>query len=190
MRITEIEYTPNPNAVKFVLKEPITSMGSTRSFTDIDAAEGVPLAQLLLTIDHVISVFFADRYITITQDGTADWPDLLRELAKPIRAATVEDAGPDVETAFSQEMPEGVEFGQGLDDPRIPMIREVLEDHILPFLASDGGGLEILGLVNDQLLIRYQGACGTCPSSLTGTLMAIENIVQMEVDPELEVLTV
>ena len=189
MRITEIEYTPNPNAVKFVLKEPITHVGTTRSFSEVEAAAGVPLAQHLLSLDHVLSVFFADRYITVTQDGSADWPDLLRELAKPIRSATLDDAGPDVQTSFAQEMPEGVELGQGLDDPRIPMIREVFDEQIMPFLAADGGGLEILGLVNDRLLIRYQGACGTCPSSLTGTLMAIENIVQMEVDPELEVLT-
>lgn len=190
MRITEIEYTPNPNAVKFVLKEPITHVGSARSFSDMDSARGVPLAEHLLNVDKVISVFFADRYITITQDGTADWPDLLREVAQPIRAATVEDAALDMAVATEQAMPAGMEPGEGLDDPRIPLIREVLEDHILPFLASDGGGLEILALVSNQLMIRYQGACGTCPSSLTGTLMAIENLVQMEVDPDIEVVSI
>jgi Fe-S cluster biogenesis protein NfuA len=40
------------------------------------------------------------------------------------------------------------------------------------------------------LNIRYQGACGSCPSSLTGTLMAIENMLKTEVDPELEVVPV
>ena len=60
----------------------------------------------------------------------------------------------------------------------------------MPFLASDGGGLEIVAFVDNRLMIRYQGACGTCPASLTGTLMAIENLIQMEVDPEIEVVTV
>ena len=189
MRITEIEYTPNPNAVKFILKDAITPVGAPRSFSDVESARGVPLAEHLLAIDKVISVFFADRYITVTQDGTADWPELLREVAQPIRAATPEDAATDAAVAVEQAMPQGVEAGQGLDDPRVPLIREVLEDHIMPFLASDGGGLEILALVNNQLMIRYQGACGTCPSSLTGTLMAIENLVQMEVDPDIEVIT-
>lgn len=190
MKIAEIEYTPNPNAVKFVLKESITPMGVTRSFDSVESASQSPLAQHILAIDGVLTVFFADRWLTVTQDGQRDWPDLLRAIAQPIRAAMPEDALPGIEEQLEQAGYDASIAGEGLDDPRIPMIREVIDEHILPFLQSDGGGLEIVGLVNDQLVIRYQGACGTCPSSLTGTLMAIENLVQMEVDPELEVITI
>ena len=70
------------------------------------------------------------------------------------------------------------------------MIREILEEEILPFLQGDGGGLQIKALVDNQLFIRYEGACGTCPSASMGTLLAIENLVQMEVDPELEVVSI
>lgn len=190
MKIAEIEYTPNPNAVKFVLKESITPMGITRSFDSMESAEGVPLAQHLLAIEGVLTIFFADRWITVTQDGTKDWPELLRAIATPIRASVREDAGPDVATAAEQAGQDPDQLGEGLDDPRVPMIREVIDDHIMPFLASDGGGLELLALVDNKLMIRYQGACGTCPASLTGTLMAIENLIQMEVDPDIEVVTV
>jgi Fe-S cluster biogenesis protein NfuA len=48
----------------------------------------------------------------------------------------------------------------------------------------------VLGLNEHTLSIRYQGACGSCPSSLTGTLMAIEGMLKQEVDPELEVIAV
>ena len=57
-----------------------------------------------------------------------------------------------------------------------------------PALAGDGGWLEVLSLKDDQLTIRYQGACGSCPSSLTGTLMAIERMIKDEVDPGIEVV--
>ncbi len=190
MKIAEIEYTPNPNAVKFVMKEPMTPMGVTRSYDSVEAASGSPLAQNILSIEGVLSVFIADRWLTVTQDGQRDWPELLRAIAQPIRAAEVSDAVPDAETLIKEAGYDPSIMGEGLDDARIPMIREVIDDHIMPFLQSDGGGLEIVGLVNDQLIIRYQGACGTCPSSLTGTLMAIENLVQMEVDPDLEVITI
>jgi Fe-S cluster biogenesis protein NfuA len=40
------------------------------------------------------------------------------------------------------------------------------------------------------LKIRYQGACGSCPSSLSGTLMAIENMIQDEIDPQITVIAV
>ncbi len=39
-------------------------------------------------------------------------------------------------------------------------------------------------------MIRYQGACTTCPAGLTGTLVAIEGILKAEVDPEIVVITV
>jgi Fe-S cluster biogenesis protein NfuA len=55
---------------------------------------------------------------------------------------------------------------------------------------GDGGYLEVLALNDHTLSIRYQGACGSCPSSLTGTLMAIEGMLKQEVDPELEVIAV
>ena len=42
----------------------------------------------------------------------------------------------------------------------------------------------------DTLKIRYEGACGSCPSSLTGTLMAIENMIKEEIDPEISVVAV
>jgi Fe-S cluster biogenesis protein NfuA len=37
--------------------------------------------------------------------------------------------------------------------------------------------------------VHYQGACGSCPSSTSGTLSAIENIVRT-IEPELEVVAV
>ena len=73
------------------------------------------------------------------------------------------------------------------DDPQIAQINELLDEKIRPFLASDGGWLEVLSLEDKNLKIRYQGACGSCPSSLTGTLMAIENMINDEIDPDISV---
>jgi Fe-S cluster biogenesis protein NfuA len=61
---------------------------------------------------------------------------------------------------------------------------------VRPALAGDGGGLEVVGLDGKTLQIRYQGACGSCPSSIAGTLMAIQNMLQAEIDEELSVVSV
>ena len=74
------------------------------------------------------------------------------------------------------------------DDPVIAQINELLDERIRPYLASDGGWLEVVSLEDHTLNIRYEGACGSCPSSLTGTLMAIENMIKEEIDPEIEVV--
>ena len=76
------------------------------------------------------------------------------------------------------------------DDPRLARINEMLDERIRPYLASDGGWLEVLALDDHTLTIHYQGACGSCPSSLSGTLMAIENMIRQEIDPEIEVVAV
>ncbi len=191
MKIVEIEYTPNPNAVKFIVDESLTPFGAHAEFNSVDDAASVPLARTLFEIEHVISVYWTDRWITVTQDGEANWHELLREVATPLRAATRDDAALGAEwDARAAELAGADVEGLGLDDERMPAIREILDEEIMPFLQGDGGGLEIKALVDNQLFIRYQGACGTCPSSSMGTLLAIENLIQMEVDPEITVLSI
>jgi Fe-S cluster biogenesis protein NfuA len=52
--------------------------------------------------------------------------------------------------------------------------------------VSDGGDLQIVGLDGNVLSIRYYGACGSCPSSLAGTLSAIGNLART-IEPDIEV---
>ena len=181
-KIAEIEYTPNPNAVKFVLKEPVTA-GFPKAFRDKEMAEYDELAKGLFAIPHVLSVFMQDKFITVTKDDEIGWTELLPKLAPPIRQAP--SAAGSTQEAPHWDRPEVDE-----NDPLIQQIRKVLTATILPALAADGGGLDIVGRHDKQVMIRYLGACGSCPSGLTGTLMAIEGILRKEVDPEIVVITV
>ncbi|NTV73352.1 MAG: NifU family protein [Holophaga sp.] len=181
-KIAEIEYTPNPNAVKFQLKEPVT-VGFPKAFRDAEMAEHDELARALFAIGHVVSVFMQDKFITVTKDDGIGWTELLPKLAPPIRQAP-SSAG-STQAAPPCDRPEVDE-----SDPLIQQIRKVLAASILPALAADGGGLDIVGRHDKQVMIRYLGACGSCPSGLTGTLMAIEGILRKEVDPEIVVITV
>jgi len=175
-KISDIEDTPNPNAVKFILKDRLT-WGSARSFDSAAAAQSDPLAAQLFAIPHVTNVYYMDKWITVTQDGEADWPKLVRELAMPIRAA---------EAAQIPEM----QPDDGLhDEPRLAAIRALLDQQIRPALMGDGGDLQIVSLEENVLTIRYFGACGSCPSSLAGTLSAIGNLVRT-IEPDIEVVVI
>ncbi len=180
-KIADIEYTPNPNAVKFVLKEPITN-GSSRSFQSSQSAESDALADALFKVGNVTSVFYMDRFITINKEDEVSWEDLLKKLAEPIRSA------PAVSEQSSSESNKPT-YAPG-ENLLLDRINEVLDERIRPGLAGDGGGLEIIGLDDKKLLIRYQGACGSCPSSIGGTLMAIEHMLKEDIDPEIEVVSV
>ncbi len=178
-KIADIEYTPNPHAVKFILKEPITS-GASRSFQSAEAAASDSLANSLFAVGNVTSVFYMDRFITINKEEHVSWEDLLRRLAEPIRSAPA---------AIDAPLPEVPTLAPG-ENPLLDKINAVLDERVRPGLAGDGGGLEIIGLEEKRLIIRYQGACGSCPSSLAGTLYAIEHMLKDEVDPDLEVVSV
>jgi Fe-S cluster biogenesis protein NfuA len=191
-KIDNIEETPNPNAVKFILKEPVTA-GTTRSFHSAEEAAGDPLAAPLFAVGDVSSVFYMDRMITVEKADEADWDDLLPRLAVPIRAAEGVATNGGAAPQPTNGQPAGVGGALGAmmsDDPRLLRINEMLDEKIRPYLASDGGWLEVVSLQEHTLTIRYQGACGSCPSSLSGTLMGIESLIRQEIDPEIEVVAV
>ena len=85
-KIADIEETPNPNAVKFILREPVSN-GVAKQYGSADQAENDTLAKSLFDVGHVVSVFYMDRMITIEKDDEGDWDELLPALAVPIRAA-------------------------------------------------------------------------------------------------------
>jgi NFU1 iron-sulfur cluster scaffold homolog, mitochondrial len=180
-KIADIEYTPNPNAVKFILKEPVTT-GSSRSFPSAESAMADSLANSLFNVGNVTSVFYMDRFITVNKEEDVDWESMLKKLAEPIRSAPSAADAPKPETSRPA-------FTPG-ENPLLDRINAVLDEKIRPGLAGDGGGLEIIGLTDKRLMISYQGACGSCPSSIGGTLMAIEHMLREDVDPDIEVISV
>jgi len=184
-KISDIEETPNPNAVKFILREAVSN-GVARQYGSADLAENDQLAKSLFDVGHVVSVFYMDRMITVEKDDEGDWDELLPALAVPIRAAEAVNGSA---AAAAAAVGGSIAAVTG-DDPRLLRINEILDEKVRPALMGDGGYLEIIGLADHTLSIRYQGACGSCPSSLTGTLMAIESMLKQEVDPELEVIAV
>ena len=188
-KIAEIEPTPNPNAMKFVLKEPLT-WGLARSYDSREQAREDRLAAALFDIPHVSNVFYVDHWLTVTQDGGADWNDLLKKVAVPIREAPAAEAQSQAYGAVGGGHP-------ALDDDllddeqrhKLMTIADLIDERVRPFLQGDGGDLYVVALEGNVLKVHYQGACGSCPSSLSGTLAGIESLVK-SVDPDLEIIPV
>ncbi len=186
-KIAEIEPTPNPNAMKFILREPLT-WGVTRSYESPAQAVGDPLALALFDVEHVTNVFYVDHWVTVTQDGNADWQELMRKLAVPIRDAPSAEANSAQLAEQSSEAMDPEKLSPE-DRARLEKINAVLDEQIRPYLQNDGGDLHVMGLEGNTLSVHYQGACGSCPSSLSGTLAGIESLVR-QIEPDLEVVAV
>lgn len=77
---------------------------------------------------------------------------------------------------------------------RIKTIDSVLDSDIRPMLVMDGGNMEIIDIKENiphyDLYIRYLGSCSGCSSGSTGTLFAIESVLQQKIDENIRVLPI
>lgn len=73
-------------------------------------------------------------------------------------------------------------------DEKLDHIKEVIRDEIQPYIELDAGGIEVSAFNDErEVIIAYQGACTTCPSSTGATLDAIQQILRSRLSPSLEV---
>ncbi|HVT87484.1 MAG TPA: NifU N-terminal domain-containing protein [Tepidisphaeraceae bacterium] len=73
-RVLEIQATPNPNAVKFVLDRPIVQ--NPTSFFNAAAATGYPIAEQLFAIPGVASLLLLGDFVTVNKTADAAWPQI------------------------------------------------------------------------------------------------------------------
>ncbi len=73
-------------------------------------------------------------------------------------------------------------------DQQLALIEEVLKTEIRPFVEMDGGGVDVVKIVGNQVTIIYHGACTTCFSSTGATLSFIQQMLAAKLWPELIVI--
>lgn len=175
--------TPNPYAVKFIVNQPLKQEGKA-TFASPHEAENLPLVYDLFLIDGVKQIYLFENTMTITHTGELEIGDLAEQVIAVVRTRlpihNVNFAAPD-----SADLTKAKKTDRSHLDPRLQEIEEILDRTIRPGLQADGGDLEVLGLEGNLLRVYYQGACGGCPSSMTGTLDAIEGILRQELNNEL-----
>jgi NFU1 iron-sulfur cluster scaffold homolog, mitochondrial len=178
--LIRIQATPNPNAWKFVLDKPVLVEGKA-SFSNTEEAYGNRLALDLLTVEGVKQVHFFGNVITVTHRFDFDAEPLKEQVC-----AVIQSRMPIHNPDFGPKDSKLAKRAELSDDVRA--IEEILDRTIRPGLQGDGGDIEVLKYEENVLHVHYQGACGTCPSSTSGTLMAIEGILRDEFNPQIEVI--
>lgn len=181
--LVRVQPTPNPNALKFVANVPVKSTGKA-TFSRPSEALGVRLAEDLFALPEVRQLHFFENVVTVTYADTAD-VDTLRLEVTALLQRRLPVHNPD----FLVEE-EKKKVDRSNLPPEIQRIEEILDQTVRMYLQGDGGDIEVVALKDHQLEVRYQGACGTCPSSTSATLDAIQGILREQFDPELEVVPV
>lgn len=172
--------TPNPHALKFILNVTLKNEGKSTYKDAIQCGEN-KLARSLFTIKGVKSLHFFQNTVTVTKDEQSDW-----EILSPYLEQSLLMLSPNHDPNYN-DIDEEAERRKNLT-PELQNIEKILDETIRPSLQFDGGDITCVELKDNILFVRYQGACGSCPSSTTGTLEAIKNILQQKLEnQELEV---
>jgi hypothetical protein len=82
--VKEVQPTPNPNAVKFVLDRSVAE--ERRSFVDAASAADHPLAARLFQIDGVASVLLLGDFVTIVKSPAVKWASITGKVKKVLAA--------------------------------------------------------------------------------------------------------
>ena len=175
----DIQPTPNPNAVKFILDKPVKREGNSTYKNPSECGENLFAANLFL-IRGIDQLHFFDNTITVTKFGFEDWEELegqiLRTISTHVDTHDPDYFDPDPEAERRRRLPKDLAEIEG-----------ILDRTIRPGLQGDGGDIETLSYKDGVLVVRYRGACGTCPSASAGTLEAIKGILREHFDPNIDV---
>lgn len=177
LMVEDVDLTPNPHALKFILNEKLLNF-ETRQYPDKQSAQSDAFAKGIFEIDGVVSVFYMDKFVTIEKSPEANWGQIQRPFINFLKNIDKNLVPAEKEVSVTDEE----------SNELLKQINNLLDQKVRPALAGDGGGLQVLGLDGYTVKIRYQGACGSCPSSISGTLTAIEGLLKRDVNPALNVI--
>jgi hypothetical protein len=80
-----VETTPNPNSLKLSTNRTLWQ-GRAQTFASPDEALTVPLAQTLLAIPGVKTVFFLRDFVTLNREPGAAWEPIAEQAVAALRA--------------------------------------------------------------------------------------------------------
>ena len=171
MSYIQVEDTPNPLAMKFLVEEELLPLGKTFNASSTLQASVSPLASELFQMETVSNVFIGSTFVTITKEPFANWDDLKLEVIEKI-TYFLRSGLP----ILNQNSPAKKEFNSS--DPIFAQIEAILEEKIRPSIAQDGGDVIFQGFEDGIVYLELQGSCSGCPSSAITLKNGIENLLK------------
>lgn len=176
----QLEWTPNPNTLKYVVDAALLPRGAMNFTTPESAIDKSPLVSKLFEIPGVSAIMLGSNFVTVTKGEDGEWDTLndgvMIALERELDAGTPA-ATPEALAAQTQAV-----RTSGTDVEA--RIRAILDDEIRPAVAMDGGDITFDRYEDGTVYVHMQGSCSGCPSSTATLRMGIETRLR-EVVPEL-----
>lgn len=165
------EITPNPASLKFVVQRQLVPMGSL-DFPTQEEAKEAPIAYKLFDFKFVERVFLGKNFITITKGDEFKWEEII-----PVVKSHLKSYFESGEELLTGELAESLQAEVEDDDELVKKIKALLESHVRPAVAMDGGDIIYDSFEDGILKLRLQGSCSGCPSSTMTLKAGIEGLM-------------
>lgn len=180
----QLEFTPNPNTLKFVVNRTLVERGAV-NFLKAELAEKAPLAKKLFAIPGVEAVMVGPTFVTITKALNGDW-DVLADRVPTTLEEHLNAGQPVFEPDFVFEAPQS----NGNETEIERRIREVLDTDIRPAVAMDGGDITFSRYEDGVVYLELRGSCSSCAHSVATLKMGVETRLKEAVPEIREVVQV
>lgn len=168
------EITPNPASLKFVITDRAVMPFGTADFRDVNDTTEAPLAKNLFDFSFVEGVFLGKNFVTITKSDNFQWEEVIPAVKDYLKGFVA--SGQDIVTGKLAEAPEIPAGAEGGDDV-VSRIKALLESHVRPAVAQDGGDILFDSFEDGVVKLQLQGSCSGCPSSVMTLKGGIENLL-------------
>ena len=173
-----LEFTPNPNTLKYSVNRQLLDRGAVNFVTKEDAEVRSPLALKLFDIPGICGVMIGKDFVTVTKTEEGDWDVVHKGTSTQLQEYLTQNL-PILNPAAFQNEHKG---GQSAIEDKI---REILDQEIRPAVAMDGGDITFEKYEDGVVYLFLQGSCSGCPSSTATLKDGIERRLQ-EVIPEIK----
>ena len=171
------ESTPNPNVMKFVVNKKIVK--GIYEFKNVEETTNAPIAKSLFGFSFIKEVFLDFNFISVTQNSDSNWEENVMDVREFIRSY-IQDGSTLIHEDLFEQTQDNIELDLNNMDDVSKEIIDIIEKHVKPAVASDGGNIVFQSYDQEtkNVNVILQGACSGCPSSTVTLKSGIENMLK------------
>ena len=178
-----LEFTPNPNTLKYSINRQLLAKGAVNLLTKNEAIARSPLAAKLFDVPGIAGVMLGRDFVTVTKADDGDWDVVHKNSSSIIQQHLSLD-----QPILTDADPTAAHKGGSSDIEN--RIRDILDTEIRPAVAMDGGDITFEKFENGVVYLYLQGSCAGCPSSTATLKVGIETRLREAIPEVVEVVSV
>ena len=168
----QIENTPNPNSLKFISENKISSVGVQEyQKTNVEQIDNY-FIKTLLNLDGVELILVSENFLSVKKKEDSKWDNLKPSIISYLNYYFEKNKKPIV-----SEIKKNNAKKEKQDDSVINQIKDILNTKIRPAVAKDGGNIQFKSFKDGVVKVELQGSCSGCPSSLMTLKQGVQNLL-------------